>query len=139
MTRGRLSAQDNSLCSHSSDSSSSDESFCLKMKVQAIQANTNVPAPKHLFTNLEFKVRLHKNKTKFLQARIDTHVDVNIMPVSIYKYLFQDPDCAKIAPSDLQFGTYTNKKVKTLGSCNLYIIHPDTRCSNRSNIFCCQQ
>ena len=71
---------------------------------------------------------LHKNKTKFLQGRIDTCVDVNIMPVSIYKYLFTDPDCAKIAPSDLQLGTYTNKKVKIIGSCNLYIVHPDTRC-----------
>ena len=50
------------------------------------------------------------------------------MPVSIYKYLFKDPDCAKIAPSDLQLGTYTNKKVKIKGSCNLYVIHPDTRC-----------
>ena len=49
------------------------------------------------------------------------------MPVSIYKYLFKDADCAKIAPSDLQLGAYTNKKVKILGSCNLYIIHPDTR------------
>ena len=50
------------------------------------------------------------------------------MPVSIYKYLFKDPDCAKIAPSDLQLGTYTNKKVKIIGSCKLYIIGPDTRC-----------
>ena len=98
------------------------------MKVQAIQANSNIPAPKYLFTNLEFKVKPHKNKTKILQARIDTCTDVNIMPLSIYKYLFKDPDCAKIAPSDLQLGTYTNKKVKILGSCNLYITYPDTRC-----------
>ena len=109
-------------------SSSEDESFCLQMKVQAIQANDKYPAPKNLFTNLEFKVKPHKNKTKFLLARIDTCTDVNIMPVSIYKYLFKDPDCAKIAPSDLQLGTYTNKKFKIIGSCNLHIIHPDTRC-----------
>ena len=50
------------------------------------------------------------------------------MPVSIYKYLFKDPDCAKVAASDLELGTYTNKKVKIIGSCNLYIVHPDTRC-----------
>ena len=50
------------------------------------------------------------------------------MPVSIFKYLFKDPDCAKIAPSDLPLGTCTNKKVKILGSCNLYVIHPDTGC-----------
>ena len=82
------------------------------MKVQAIQTNANVSAPKHLFTNLEFRVKPQKNKTKFLQARIDTCADVNIIQVSIYKYSFKDPDCAKIAPSDLQLGTYTNKNIK---------------------------
>ena len=51
------------------------------------------------------------------------------MPVSMYKYLFKDPDCAKIAPSDLQLGTYTNKKVKIIGSCNLYVVHLDIRCT----------
>ena len=49
------------------------------------------------------------------------------MPVSMYNYLFKDPDCSKISSSDLQLGTYTNKKVKIIGSCNLYIIHPDAR------------
>ena len=44
----------------------------------------------------------------------DTCTDVNIMPVSIYRYLFKDPDCTKIAPSDWQLGTYTNKRVKQL-------------------------
>ena len=95
------------------------------MKVQAKQSDKKYPAPKDLFTNLKFKVKLHKNKT-----RTDTCTDVNIMPVSMYKYLFKDPDCAKIVPSDLQLGTYTNKKVKIIGSCNLYIcdrLHRDTR------------
>ena len=105
-----------------------DESFCLQMKVQALHANEKYPAPKHLFTNLEFKVKPHKKKPKFLQARIDTCADVNIMPVSMYKYLFKDPHCATIAPRDLQWATYTNKKVRIMGSCNLYIIHPDMRC-----------
>ena len=114
---------------NSSDiSSSEDESFCLQMKVQATQTNDKYPAPKCLFTNFEFKVKLHKNKTKFLRAIFDTCADVNIMPLSMYKYLFKDPDCAKITPSDLQLGTYTNKKVKIIGSCTFYIIHPDKRC-----------
>ena len=58
------------------------------------------------------------------------------MPVIIYKYLFKDLDCAKITPSDLQLGRYTNKKVKILGSCNLYIIHPDIRCITEVTFFC---
>ena len=50
------------------------------------------------------------------------------MPVTIYKKLFKDDDCTQNAPSNLQLGTYTNKKVKIAGSCNLCIIHLDTRC-----------
>ena len=49
----------------------------------------------------------------------------------MYKYLFKDPDSARIAPSDSQLGTYTNKKVKIIGSCNVYIIHPDTSCMEK--------
>ena len=41
----------------------------------------------------------------------------------------------KIAPSNLQLGTYTNTKVKIIGSCNLYIIHPDTRCTTEVTFF----
>ena len=86
---------------NTTDSSPSEHaSFCLQMKVQAKQANEKYPVPKHLFANLEFKMKPHKNNTKFLQARIDTCADVNLMPVSMYKYLFKDPDCATIAPSD---------------------------------------
>ena len=57
------------------------------------------------------------------------------MPVSMYKYLFKYPDCGKIALSDLQLGTYTNKKVKIIGPCNLYVIHPDTRCMEEIPFF----
>ena len=84
------------------------------MKLQDKQANTSVPVPKHLFTNLEFKVKPHKRNTKFLWARDDTCADVNLMPMSIYKKLFKDEDCTQITPSNLQLRTYTNKKVKVI-------------------------
>ena len=134
---GQVYMQENSICSQLSDNTSSDESFCLQMKLQVKQANTNTKysAPQHLFTDLEFKVKPHRNKTKFLQARIDTCADVNIIPVSIYKYLFKDPDCVKIAPSNLQLSPYTNNKVMILGFCNLYVMHPDTRCIKKNYIF----
>ena len=96
--------------------------------MQEQQATPNAPVPKHLFTNLEFKTKLHKNKTKFLCVRVDTYADVNLMPISIYQKIFKDEDCTKIAQSNLQLETYTNKKVNIIGSCSLYIVHPDTRC-----------
>ena len=97
------------------------------MKLQSKKTDTNAPAPQHLFTNLEVKVKPHKNKTKFLHARLDTCADVNIMPCSVYQLLFKDPDCTKFPPSDLQFGTYTNNIVKLIGACELYVVHPSTK------------
>ena len=132
----RLSTHESSTPVHSSDSSfSEEEPFCLQMKVQDKKDNASVPATKHLVTNLEFKVKPYKRKTKFLRARVDTCADVNLMPVSTCKNLFKDEDCTQIAPSNLQLATYINKKVKIIGSCNLYIMHPDTRCLEETRFY----
>ena len=42
--------------------------------------------------------------------------------------MFQDPDCKKLAPSKLEIGTYTTDKLKLVGSCMFYLVHPDTKC-----------
>ena len=49
------------------------------------------------------------------------------MPVSVYKLVFQDPDGKKLSPSKLEIGTYTTYKVKLVGSCMFYLVHPDTK------------
>ena len=105
------------------------------MKVQKKKAHTSAPAPKHLVTKLEFKVKPHKGKTKFLRARVDTCADVNLMPVSIYKKLLKDEDCNQIATSKLQLATYTTKKVKIIGSCKLFIMHPDTKYLEETRLY----
>ena len=129
LTCGRLTTPGSSISGHSSDSSFSEEGpFYLQIKVQDKKANTSVPVPKHLVTNLEFKVKPHKRKTKFLWARAYTCADVNLIPVSIYKKLFKDEDCTLIVPSNLQLATYTNKKGKIIRSCNIYMMHLSTRC-----------
>ena len=61
----------------------------------------------------------HK-RNQYLKARLDTCANVNIMPASVYKLVFQDPDCKKLAPSsNLEIGRYTIDKVKVVGSCVL--------------------
>ena len=73
MTCGRLSTHESSISGHSSDSSfSEEEPFCLQMKLQEKKTHTTVPVTKHLITNLEFKVKPHNRKTKFLRGRVDT-------------------------------------------------------------------
>ena len=85
------------------------------------------PTPHHLITNLGYKLKPHHKRNQYLRARPDTCADVNIMPVSIYKLVFQDPDCKKLAPSKLEIGTYTTATVKLVGSCMFSLVHPDTK------------
>ena len=98
------------------------------MKVQNIQADTKFPTPHHLITNLACRLKPH-HKCQFLRARLDTCANVNIMHVSVYKLVFQDPDCTKLTPSSkLEIGKYTTDKIKVVGSSVLYAVHPDTQC-----------
>ena len=71
----------------------------------------------------------HKKRTKFLTARIDTCTNVNILPISVYRILYKDPDCDMLVPSSKDgISTYTAEKLQVLGSCDLFIVHPETRC-----------
>ena len=70
---------------------------------------------------------MHENRNLYLQARLDTCADINIMPASVYKLVFKDPSMEKLIPNKLQIGPYTNDTVKIVGTCKLYLVHPDTK------------
>ena len=54
----------------------------------------------------------------------------------LYQLVFQDPDCKKLAPSNkLEIDTYTTNKVKVVGSCVFYVVHPDTKCLQEVTFF----
>ena len=118
--------QEDSICSQSEDIISSDESFCLQVKIQCT-ANTMFPTSHHLITNLAYILKPHHKGNQYLRARLDTCADVNIMPASVYKLVFNDPNCKKLAPSKLEIGTYTTDTVKLAGSCVFYLVHPDSK------------
>ena len=104
--------------------------ICLQLKVQSSnQAQTKYVAPQHLVTNLEYVLEPHRKRSKFLKARIDTCANVNILPVSVYKVLYRDPDCDMLAPSSKDgISTYITEKIQVLGSCDLFVVHPETKC-----------
>ena len=125
---GSVEIQD-ALSSQSEEYSSEEDSFCLQLHVQSSQAETNCITPQHLVTNLEYKLKPHKKRTKFLRARIDTCTNVNLMPISVYKLLYKDDDCQKLAPSNKsKVKTYCTEKIQIVGSCNLFVLHPDPKC-----------
>ena len=48
------------------------------------------------------------------------------MPASVYSLVFQDQELEKLAPSNMEIGTYTTDTVKIVHSCKFYLVHPDT-------------
>ena len=51
------------------------------------------------------------------------------MPVSVYWLIYKDPDCVKLVPSSKDgISTYATEKINVLGSCDLFVVHPDTKC-----------
>ena len=49
------------------------------------------------------------------------------LPTSVYCLLFKDPELMKLDPCNMKIGTYTKDAVKIVGSCKLYLVHPDTK------------
>ena len=127
---GKYSAQ-SPLCDQAdtSVSSSEEDSFCLQMQIKSPQAENKSSESQHLVTNLEYKLKPHRRRTKFLRARIDTCSNINVMSVNVYHLIYNDPDCTKLAPSNKDgIFTYTTEKIKVIGSCELLVVHPNTKC-----------
>ena len=77
--------QEDSICGQSGDLTSSDESFCLQVKIQCTQATATFLKPRHLITNLAYRLKPHHKRNQYLRARLDTCGNVNIIPASVYK------------------------------------------------------
>ena len=106
------------------EESSSDELFCLQMKVQKTQlTNLQLPKPIYLMTNLVYHLKMHHRQNQYLCARLDMSADVSLMPVAVYQLMFKDPSLQKLTSSTLEIETYTNAIVKTIGSCQFYLVH----------------
>ena len=81
---------------------SSDDSFCLQLKIQCAQAhNKMIQKPACLITNLAYRLKQHENRNLFLRTRLDTCADVNIMPALGYKLVYRDPNLEKLVPNKL--------------------------------------
>ena len=97
--------------------SSSEDSFCLQMQVKSAKENTTMNKPQHLVTNIEYKLKPQRRKTKFLRPKIDPCSNVNLMPISVYKLIYKDKDCTKLEPRNkVTVKTYTKEKIKIVGS-----------------------
>ena len=112
----------------SSESSSTEDSFCLQVKIQRQNKKSQqLSHTTHLITNIAYKLKPHHHRNKYLRAQIDTGTEVNLMPVSIYKLIYQDENLQKLSPCNLKIGMYTADTIKIIGTVVIYLMHPDDK------------
>ena len=129
---GRYSAKDSLDNEEDTDVSESEDSFCLQMQIKKSQADQESCDTQHLETNLHYKVKPYGKKTRILRAKIGTCSNTNIMPASIYRIIYNDPDCIKLQPSEKKgIQTYTKQKIPVIGSCELFVLHSDDQCFHK--------
>ena len=113
---------------YSPDVTSSEDSFCLQVKVRKQTKGTQKPPnTTHLLTNIAYRLKQHHTRNQYLRARIDTGAEVNPMPISIYRLIYQDQDPKKLAPCNLKIGTYMTDTIRIVGTTIIYLIHLDSK------------
>ena len=86
------------------------------MKIHKTQiSHPEVPKPVYLMANLAYHLQEHHKRNQYLQARLDTCADVNLIPMAIYRLMFKDPGLRKLTPSNMEIETYTNDVMKIIG------------------------
>ena len=47
--------------------------------------------------------------------------------MAIYCLMLKDPGLRKLTPSSMEIETYTNDIVKIIGTCQFYLVHPESK------------
>ena len=114
--------------SYPSDISSSEDSFCLQVRIQKQHSQKQqIPKLTHLITNIAYQLKQHHTRNQYLRARIDTGAEINLMPASVYKLIYHDQDLTKLTPCNLKIRTYTMDTIKIIGITTIYLLHPDSK------------
>ena len=76
---------------------------------------------KHLYANISYRLKLYHKHNKYLHVQLDTCADVNLMPESVYKLVFNNPQKSKLAKNDIDLTVYTRHLVDLIGKSTFYI------------------
>ena len=84
-------------------------------------------AQKHLYANILYRLKPYHKHNKYLHLILDMCADVNLMPESKYKIVFNDPQTAKLAKNDIYLTVYTRHSVDLIGKCTFYKLSKATK------------
>ena len=124
----------------SKSKSETKDTFCLQMKIHRTPiSHPEVPKPIYLMANLAYCLKEHNRHNQYLWARLDTCVDVNLMPMAVYYLMFKDPGLKKLIPSNMEIETYTTEVVKNHRYMLFLPSTPRQQTTNESHVLHCER
>ena len=86
-----------------------------------------------LYANIPYRLQPYHKHNKYLCVQLDTCADVNLMPESVYKLVFNDPQTAKLVKNDIDLTVYTRHSVDLIGKCTFLHVKQrhKTTCKSR--------
>ena len=119
--------------------SETEDTFCLQMKIHRTQvSHPEVPKPIYLMANLAYCLQEHHKRNQYIQTRLDTCTDMNLMPMAVYCLMFKDPGLKKLTPSNMEIEMYTNEVVEIIGMCYFLLSASLKQTIDESFLFCCK-
>ena len=82
---------------------------------------------KCLYANIPYSLQPYHKHNKYLCVQPDTCTDVNLMPESVYKLVFNDPQTSELAKNDTDLTVYTRHSVYLIGKCTFYMLSKGTK------------
>ena len=82
---------------------------------------------KCLYANIPCQLKPYDKHNKYLHVQQDTCANVNLMPESVYKLIFNDPQTAKLANNNIDLTVYTRHSVDLIGKYTFYMLSKGTK------------
>ena len=82
---------------------------------------------KCLYANIPYQLKPYHKHNKYLCVQLDTCADVNLIPESVYKLVFNNLQTAKLAKNDIDLIVYTRHSVDLIGKCTFYMLSKATK------------
>ena len=94
----------------------SKETFCI-CNVKATKAKNGI------YTNLKIN-----GTNNYLHTRVDTALDINLLPATIYTQIYEDSNLEHLGPMDISLSMYNDSAIQTFGTCIIPLASPIDGC-----------
>ena len=82
---------------------------------------------KCLYASIPYRLQPYHKHKKYLSVQLNTCADDNLMPESVYKLVFNNPDTTQLAKNDTDLTVYTKHSVDLICKCTSFMLSKHTK------------